>query len=199
VLEQARINPGDLQITEDRSLSFAMNSALGERRWEMIAFAILWLGLCVFFSFGAVQGAFAQRDAAARYLPIEEIVTKAETISAHTNTRSRGGRLKYQPRLTYAYTVGGNRFSSSQYYLAGAGQWTDLEEAKATIAGNPAGSKIQAFYDPASPKMAVVSLNPTSNIFIWIMLAFWMFGLALLATGIRGTRKPGVVPGEHHG
>jgi hypothetical protein len=162
-------------------------------RWEMIAFAIIWLGLCGFFSFGALRGVVAQREAASRYRPVDARVTEAVLISIHTNANSSAGRTRYQARLTYSYTVRGRRFSSSQYSLDGAGEWTDLEDAAHTVTGNPAGSKIQAFYDLDDPARAVVNLGTTSTKILWIILSFSIFGLNCLC--FRGLPRGATILG----
>lgn len=158
-------------------------------RWEIIVFAVLWLMLCGFFSIGTLRGMVAQRDAAARYLPAEAIVVKADVMSTYTKVRNQAGRMRYQPALTYAYDVGGRRFASARYYLDGAGEWTDLDQARQTAVANPVGSKIQVFYDPDNPAQSVVSLAATSSMVLWVDAAFWLFGFALLFLGIRGRRS----------
>lgn len=182
-------------VSEGSGLAHVSDRQRRRRRWEYILFAVIWLILVAAVTVSAVRGAWDQGDAAAQYLPVDAMVTKAEVVSLPANRGARSANVSFQPRLTYRYSVGGVSYTSSRFYLEGAGVWTTLDQAKKIVSGDPVGSTIQVYYDPANPANSAFDLQATSNLFWAGLIVFWLFGIAMLLLGLRGSAQKKHVEG----
>ena len=110
---------------------------------------------------------FAQRKAnAARNWPTA-IGTVLESALETRRRSDNRGWVNY-PRVTYAYTVGGQSFTSSRI---SPGMEVGGTSAPGVIAKYPVGSQVKAYYNPQNPSEAVLETNtPTSVMLLWIVL-----------------------------
>lgn len=110
------------------------------------------LGLCIFFLYGALQT--QQRQAqVAEFIPVPAQVIESRVQYIRTVSRRR-----WEVKITYSYTVNGTTYHSSRL---GFGTRPAVEGYDGTeesyAASYPVGKLITAYYDPGNPSTAVLT------------------------------------------
>lgn len=97
----------------------------------------------------------------------------------------RGSRTTYEPRVTYAYAVGGAAYRDSA--LSFSTYSSSMAYAGDAVDEFPAGAEVRVFYDPLQPGHSV--LRPGPNWFTYTLPAiaavFILFGVALVRLALR--------------
>ena len=144
---------------------------------------VFWMIAVGFFSYWFTTGLFQQRRAAASYALVQ-----ARVLEATVGTTGSSPTVTYRPVVTYRYEVEGRTYSSSRYAYVNDG--FDFKTAHGFAKAHPAGSTIQAFYDPTNPNEAVLHRGLPG--LAWPILLFALFmgiGLAILGVGVRRIRE----------
>ncbi len=110
------------------------------------------LGLCIFFLYGALQTRQRQARAA------EFTLVPTEIIESRVQYIRTSNRRRWEVKITYSYTVDGTTYQSSRL---GFGTRPSVESYDGTeesySAAYPVGKQITAYFDPGDPSTAVLT------------------------------------------
>ncbi len=131
---------------------------------------------------------------ASRHWPSIQGDVVSATIRDMPTTTSRGEtQTSYLPKIEYAYSVRGRRYTASRIAFGGQRMLPSREEADVVTNKYPEGGHVQVYYDPASPGTAVLEPAHVRNTFPWLFAGVLFFGggifLSLFAY-LLATRPP---------
>jgi hypothetical protein len=86
----------------------------------------------------------------------------------------------YQPRIEYAYEVGGAAYAGKRLRF-GNSECTTMSAAQKLLAGYAVGQAVTVFYDPADPQSATLSTSTSGT------RVSEIFGAILAIAGLAGT------------
>jgi hypothetical protein len=99
-----------------------------------------------------------------------------------TTDSSNDREWHYDPRLRYAYEVGGTRHESERISLDGV-SFGSRKRAQAWLDKRPVGSSVNVHLNPADPADSVLETNVAAD--WWVPLFFFALGIAV-ALGLFG-------------
>ncbi|MGB8644161.1 MAG: DUF3592 domain-containing protein [Anaerolineae bacterium] len=132
------------------------------------------------------------RERASKHWPLIEGEVISATLRETTSTTSERVTTFYLPQVEYAYSVGGQRYTSRQITFGGQRALPSPEEADVVIHKYPAGGRVQVYYDPTHPATAVLEPSQVGNVLLLLLAGVIFFGcgifLSLFAYAL--TTKP---------
>lgn len=164
----------------------AMTTPQSGRRWEIVAFGVLFMLVSGYFSIGAVQSFVRQSRAARAYAPVEAQVTAAEIVERGGARTASGG--SFVPVVTYRYRVGARPYDSQRLAWTRVG-WTTRDAATAVLASFAVGATVTAYVDPGEPTHVVLDPTPPPVGGLVVAGALAAFGAAVCLVGLRGRRR----------
>jgi hypothetical protein len=87
---------------------------------------------------------------------------------------------KYRADILYAYRVGQNGFVATAISMGWAPLYGLARDAEAVVAGYPAGAKVDVYYDPANPEIAVLQPDSKDGVLMPLIFAL-IFGVGSAA------------------
>ncbi len=118
---------------------------------------------------------FVRQRASKKWPSIEGEVVSA-TVRQTTSTSSERDTTFYLPQVEYAYSVGGQRYSSHQIGFGGSSARPSPQEADAVIHKYPTGGRVQVYYDPKHPATAVLEPAQVGNVLVMLFAGVIFFG-----------------------
>lgn len=104
---------------------------------------------------------------------------EVDTFKAMSAGRDRRWITLHAPLITYSYTVGGQRFSSSRTHFGGRMSLSRDFWARRRIAKYESGTPVMVYYDPDTPTSAVLQRRSAG------LGALWIAAIVLLALAAR--------------
>src|SRR5690606_32481451 len=102
-----------------------------------------------------------------------------------------GTERTYLGRVYYKYTVAGKEYQSKNRVHSDHLYTGSLTRAEEVIARYPEGKKVEVFYDPQQPSVAVLEPGNISDLWVICLIGgiFSCVGFVLLGASIHSLRK----------
>lgn len=119
---------------------------------------VLWLSACAHIKRCRQISGWQKTSGIVEYAEVIARSTRRYQQSTRTSYRS----IRYEPCITYAYTVGGNAYKGNRYAnFNGEYSAASHNQAAEIVAGYPTGSTVEVTYNPENPAQAY--LRPATN------------------------------------
>lgn len=151
------------------------------------------LALALVLVFVAVPGVMLveQHQQLSRAQAVPATVTSSEVVRVDASTDDAG--WEYEPRVEYTYEVDGTTYTSRELFPGATEtrQYSFESEAAEVADQFPAGTTVEAYYDPADPAESFLIRRADGRWTLVGMAAFGLFGVALLSRRLVGlVREP---------
>ncbi|HSI83550.1 MAG: DUF3592 domain-containing protein [Candidatus Methylacidiphilales bacterium] len=115
---------------------------------------------------------------------------EADVLASVDNHRQVNRTHTFDPKIAYAYTAEGRRYTNFDIQRGGYGKLESAEEIYYFIKDRPSGSKTAAFYNPADPAESVLKRGvPGIEVFFLLcLLPFNMFSIVSLTYLVHSWR-----------
>ena len=101
--------------------------------------------------------------------PAVAATVESSQVSSHRNS---DGKTMYQADVNFSYQVDGRPYRSNTVWFGGQYSSSDSAEQYETVNRYPAGTKVEAFYNPQQPHISV--LEPGTKISSYMLFGFGM-------------------------
>lgn len=159
---------------------------MAQRRYDVVAFGLLFLSLVGYFSYGYVRSYWRQVQAARSYRAVPAVVVSADVAERGSSATTRG--TSYMPRIVTRYDTAGQSYESDRYFFTGTG-WRDRASAQDVVARYPVGSVVEVYVDPDDPRSAILDRTPPDSRAAWPLVALILFPLGLIVYGLGLGRR----------
>lgn len=148
--------------------------------------AIPFIIIAVVFVVAALRSR-RQVSAAQDWPTVNGKVIYATVETRHSHSSHGGTTTSYYPKVTYEYTVNGQRYQNSRISFGlevGLGNYNAVLRKVATY---PINSTVQIYYDPNDPSQTVLEKNsPSSKIFLFVGALIAVILICTLTASIGG-------------
>lgn len=122
-----------------------------------------------FMGYGIMKN-FSEARSSTSWPATEATITRSEVVQDNS-----GGKIRFEPKISYSYTVDNQAYSSSQVAFRGFG--TPIREhADELTATYPVGAKVQAYYNPQKPSSATLMTGANWLNYLFLTVPLMMLG-----------------------
>lgn len=154
------------------------------RRYELVAFGVVFLSVVGYFDYGYAQAYRRQARAARSFRAVPAIVVSANVWEGGS---ARRGSM-YSPRILTRYEMAGQSYESDRYFFTGDG-WSDRASVQDVVDRYPVGATVEVYVDPDDPRSAVLNRTPPDGRAAWPLMALTLLPLGLIVYGLGLGRR----------